>query len=238
MDLIASNQSRKQASQEGCSAQEIETAWRSRGRDAAMTELIASNRVRKQARQQGCLAQEIGAAWSSAAGGRGAALNALIAQHSNWRAKELPQQLAATDVAGLVEHAERTGSIGRDALEEAWDDDAPKQALAQLLLATPEFVAEQRGLHVRAVEAERRRRQEAERRRQEEERRRQEEERRRGTCRFCKNLMPTSGQRKCDNLVSHCALLLGCHVCAASLFLSSRGAAHACSWVFGLCVRG
>ena len=98
-------------------------------------------------------AQEIETAWDTGAtfackGHRDRKLNNLLAQYSNWRANDLPRKLQCTDVAGLVMHVERTGSIGRDALEDARDDDAPKKALVRLLLGAPKFVAKQRGVYL------------------------------------------------------------------------------------------
>ena len=157
-DLIISNEMRNRAAAGGCTPQEIAAAWRNHDPHAALTALIVSNTVRKQAIQEGCLPPEIEAVWSgwrSPGAARDAAMNRLISQHSTWRTEELPQQLAKCDATSLVELAKRTPSIKSDAVEDARDDEAPKEALARLLLGAPEFVAEQRRLK---NEAERQRR--------------------------------------------------------------------------------
>lgn len=146
--VVTPRQLREVAALDGCVAGDIEAARNTHTPKVALVELIAANQLRKRAAQQGCLADEIEAAWRR--GSRNAwtsqsgAMNELISRYTSWRTRELPQQLAETGVADLVKLAQRTRSIGHDALEDARDDEAPAQALVRLLLGAPDFVAEQR----------------------------------------------------------------------------------------------
>ena len=114
MDLIASNQLRKQAAQEGCLTKEIEAAWSSRSRSTALGELIASNKVRQLASQEGCLTQEIEAAWSSR--NRDAAMTELIA--SNRLRQQAAQEGCLTQE---IEAAWSNAAAGRGAAGRSLD---------------------------------------------------------------------------------------------------------------------
>ena len=192
--LIVSNQLRRRAAQEGCSAEEVGAAWSTvERRDATLSELVASNQLRQEAHRLGYSPEEIKAAWVSS-GRRDIALNQLITEYSIWRTTRLPKYVESLDVASLVAHAKQTRSIGRDILEDARDEEAPRHALSRLLLEAPDFVAEQR----HAL-------------REETERQKQEKERQRlvatQKCRLCEQPMPSDynsqgpSSRVCPNKV-------------------------------------